>query len=212
MARQLDAFAQCLIRSGMSEEGFVGALTSTSLSRLQAWTLSDLERLLSASLRHDLDPSSGREIFMVPDSAGGAPLLVVSVDGWSRILNSHPQFAGMQFKESEQLEDGLPAWIECTLHRWDRRVPTKVREYLGEVRGLSQAWITHPRRMLRHKAMIQCARVTFGLSDIVDADEASRIIDARETQGALKPHGRHHFASAQREPMGVQELSAALGV
>jgi hypothetical protein len=29
--------------------------------------------------------------------------------------------------------------MECTLHRWDRRVPTSVREYFNEVRGLSQA-------------------------------------------------------------------------
>ena len=77
-----------------------------------------------------------------PDPMTEAPLIVVGVDGWSRILNEHKKFAGMRFRESKELVDGLPAWIECTIHRWDRRVPTFVREYLCEVRGLSQAWIT----------------------------------------------------------------------
>jgi hypothetical protein len=37
------------------------------------------------------------------------------------------------------------------------------------------AWLSHPRRMLRHKAMIQCARICFGLSGVYDPDEALRI-------------------------------------
>jgi len=39
-------------------------------------------------------------------------------------------------------------------------------------------WKSHPRRMLRHKAMIQCARLAFGYAGIYDADEAERIIEA----------------------------------
>ena len=211
-ARQLSAFQECLRHSGMSEEGFVGALTSTSLSRLGTWTLADLERLLGASLRHDLDPTTGRELYMVPDASGGAPLLVVSVDGWSRIMNTHPQFAGMRFSESPQLEDGLPAWAQCTIHRWDRRVATTVREYMSEVRGLSQAWITHPRRMLRHKAMVQCARVAFGLADILDPDEAARVSGARATQTGEGGQATHTLAPQGRQPMGVRELRSALGI
>jgi hypothetical protein len=43
-------------------------------------------------------------------------------------------------------------------------------------------WKSHPRRMLRHKAMIQCARIAFGFVGIYDEDEAQRIIEgeARE--------------------------------
>ena len=36
-------------------------------------------------------------------------------------------------------------------------------------------WGRWPARMLRHKATIQCARYAFGLSGIVDPDEAERI-------------------------------------
>ncbi|MGP1667495.1 MAG: hypothetical protein ACTS5I_16635, partial [Rhodanobacter sp.] len=35
-----------------------------------------------------------------------------------------------------------------------------------------------PRRMLRHKAMIQCARLAFGFVGVYDPDEAERIQEA----------------------------------
>jgi hypothetical protein len=194
----------------MSEEGFVGALLQTSLSRLDAWTLPDLERLLTASLKYNLSPV-GREIFLCPDPAGRAPLLVVGVDGWSRLLNDHEQFAGVRFKESDELVDGIPAWVECTIHRRDRRVPTAIREYLCEVRGTSSAWITHPRRMLRHKALVQCARVAFGLGEIVDPDEAQRITSARvETQFEAHQGRTPSTSDYSRRPVGVAELKAIL--
>jgi len=39
-------------------------------------------------------------------------------------------------------------------------------------------WKSHPYRMLRHKAMIQCARLAFGFVGIYDGDEAERIVEA----------------------------------
>ena len=39
-----------------------------------------------------------------------------------------------------------------------------------------------PRRMLRHKAMIQCARLAFGFGGIYDQDEAERIVEAPLSQ------------------------------
>ncbi len=211
-ARHLQAFQLCLARSGMSEEGFVGALTTTSLSRLESWTLADLERLLAACVRHGLDPTTGREAYLVPDSAGAAPMVVVSVDGWSRIMNAHEQFAGMRFRESTQLEDGLPSWTECTIHRWDRRVATTVREHLSEVRGMSTAWVTHPRRMLRHKAMVQCARLAFGLTDIVDPDEAYRASLSRAAQTQARQESAQPKHARLRQPMGAEGLKSALGL
>ena len=41
-------------------------------------------------------------------------------------------------------------------------------------------WKTHPKRMLRHKAMIQCARLAFGFTGIYDQDEADRIAEAQK--------------------------------
>lgn len=176
-AMALPVFKRCVQRSGMSPESFVQALSQTSLSQLGVWSEVDLETLLLAAERNGLSPL-GREMFLVKagDQLTDAPLVVIGVDGWSKVLNSHKKFAGMQFLESQELVDGLPAWIECTIHRWDRRVPTRVREYLSEVRGASLPWHTHPRRMLRHKAMVQCARLAFGLVGVYDHDEAQRIL------------------------------------
>ena len=213
-AMQLPIFKRSAERSGMSEESFVDALVQTSLSALITWTQLDLERLLLAAEVNGLSPT-GREIFLVPSGGVLEPAtVVVGVDGWSRIINTHKQFAGMRFKESEELVDGVPSWTECTMYRWDRRVPTSVREYLVEVRGLSAGWITHPRRMLRHKAMVQCARLTFGLIGIYDADEATSKAAALQ-QGAvgfeqdLNPT-RVRAKSGQRFPKGVTELKQSL--
>ena len=213
-AMQLPIFKRSAERSGMSEESFVDALVQTSLSALITWTQLDLERLLLAAEVNGLSPT-GREIFLVPSGGVLEPAtVVVGVDGWSRIINTHKQFAGMRFKESDELVDGVPSWTECTMYRWDRRVPTSVREYLVEVRGVSAGWITHPRRMLRHKAMVQCARLTFGLIGIYDADEAMSKAAALQ-QGAvgfeqdLNPT-RVRAKSRKRFPKGVTELKQSL--
>ena len=39
-------------------------------------------------------------------------------------------------------------------------------------------WKSHPRRMLRHKATIQAARIAFGFAGIYDEDEGERIVEA----------------------------------
>ena len=205
-AMQLPVFKRCLERSGMTAEGFVETLTHTSLSGLVAWTQTDLERLLLTAELHGLNPT-GNEIFLVPTGGVlGPTTVVVGVDGWSRIINSHSQFAGMRFRESSKLIDDIPSWIECSIFRWDRHVPTTVREYLEEVRGEGAAWITHPRRMLRHKAMIQCARLAFGLVGICDRDEAQNAGRASGDEGSPDGHSGRASSSlltlAQKQPVG----------
>jgi hypothetical protein len=121
--------------------------------------------LLVVAEQYELNPWT-KEIYAFPDKGGIIP--VVGVDGWSRIINSHPAFDGMDF---EQDDDGCT----CTIYRKDRSHPIRVTEYMGECVRPTQPWKTHPRRMLRHKAMIQCARLAFGFVGIYDPDEAERI-------------------------------------
>ena len=97
---------------------------------------------------------------------------MVGVDGWSRIINSYQQFDGMDF---EQDADSCT----CIIYRKDRAHPIKVTEWMAECKRPNVGpWMSHPYRMLRHKAMIQCARVAFGFGGIFDQDEAERIIEA----------------------------------
>jgi hypothetical protein len=56
--------------------------------------------------------------------------------------------------------------------RRDRTHPIVVTEYFSETYRNTDPWNQMPRRMLRHKAFKECARLTFGFSGIVDEDEA----------------------------------------
>lgn len=132
--------------------------------------------LMIVADQYSLNPWT-KEIYAFPDKNNGI-VPVVGVDGWSRIINDHRDFDGMEFVEGPLDEKQIPTWIECVIFRKDRNHPVKVREYLAECRRDTPPWKSHPRRMLRHKAMIQCARLAFGYAGIYDQDEAERIIDA----------------------------------
>src|SRR5512142_363535 len=119
-----------------------------------------------------------KEIFAFPDRNNGI-VPVVGVDGWSRIINTNPQFDGMDFVDGPMDGQQIPEWIECRIHRKDRSHPICAKEYFSEVKRDVGPWKTHPRRMLRHKAMIQAARMAFGFAGIYDQDEGERIIEVQ---------------------------------
>lgn len=122
--------------------------------------------LMIVANQYGLNPFT-KEIYAFPDKNNGITP-VVGVDGWARIINSHPQFDGMEFTSDAES-------CTCKIYRKDRNHPTIVTEYLEECKRPTQPWNSHPRRMLRHKAMIQAARLAFGFGGIYDEDEAERI-------------------------------------
>lgn len=148
--------------------------------------------LLVVADQYGLNPWT-KEIFAFEDK--GSIIPVVSVDGWSRIINSHPALDGIEFRYSETtvtLPDAKPCpeWCEVVIRRKDRSQPIVVREYLDEVyrppfqkRGsdykVTGPWQTHTKRFLRHKTLIQGSRVAFGFAGIYDEDEGHRIIEAQ---------------------------------
>ncbi len=83
----------------------------------------------------------------------------ITIEGCAKLLNQHPQFNGLAFNQADTLIDGVPEWIECSIYRKDREVPTTVREYYTEVRGENAIWQKMPRRILRHRALQQCVRL-----------------------------------------------------
>ncbi len=124
--------------------------------------------LMVVANQYGLNPWT-REIYAFPDSNNGI-VPVVGVDGWSRIINTHAQFDGMDFEQDAES-------CTCIIHRKDRAHPIKVTEYLEECRRDTKPWRSHPRRMLRHKAMIQGARIAFGYVGIFDQDEAEVMVE-----------------------------------
>ena len=126
--------------------------------------------LLVVANQYALNPWT-KEIYAFPDKNNGI-VPVVGVDGWSRIINSHPQFDGIEFEQNDES-------CTCIIYRKDRNRPIKVTEWMAECKRNGMGpWQSHPRRMLRHKAMIQCARLAFGYGGIYDQDEAERIVEA----------------------------------
>lgn len=124
--------------------------------------------LLIVAEQYHLNPFT-KELYAYPDKGGIVP--VVSVDGWARIINEHPMLDGIDF---EYAPDG--AWVTCILHRKDRAHPIRITEFLEECIRPTEPWRKSPRRMLRHKSLIQCARIAFGFAGIFDEDEAQRIV------------------------------------
>lgn len=129
---------------------------------------SQMTALMVVANQYGLNPWT-KEIYAFPDKNNGI-VPVVGVDGWARIINNHPQFDGMEFEDSDEK-------CTCIIYRKDRQRPVRITEYLSECKRNTGPWNSHPRRMLRHKAMIQCARLAFGYTGIHDTDEAQGIVE-----------------------------------
>lgn len=173
MSTALTAIAQS---SGVSIEDVTDVLKGMIISAknqhgAQA-TNAELAVVSGVCAKYDLNP-------MVKECAafisGGKLQVVLMIDGWYRIVNRQPNFDGVEFDDHIDDKGALTA-ITCRMYIKGRTRPVVVTEYMSECRDpKSSVWQKWPARMLRHKAYIQCARMTFGISDMIDNDEASRI-------------------------------------
>jgi phage recombination protein Bet len=164
---------------------------------------SQLMALCLVANEYGLNPLT-KEIYAFPDSKSGGIIPVVGVDGWMRIINEHPQFDGVTF-------EGDDDQCTCTIYRKDRSHPTQVTEYAEECRRNTAPWQSHPARMLRHKALIQCARLAFGFAGIKDPDEAERIIEAVdvESKPSFRPVRKKQVAEIEPEAIDVESVEVA---
>ena len=155
-------------RFGVDQSKMLECLKSTAFRG--GCSNEQLMALCIVSEQYGLNPWT-KEIYAFPDKQNGI-VPVVGVDGWARIINSHPQFDGIDFEQDEDK-------CTCTIYRKDRGHPTIATEYMSECKRNTGPWGSHPKRMLRHKALIQAARLAFGFVGIYDQDEAERIVSAR---------------------------------
>lgn len=165
----------------------VGILKATAFRTKQGDpqpTDAQLVALLIIAKQYQLNPWT-KEIYAFPDKNNGI-VPVVGVDGWARIINNHPQFDGVEFDQDKES-------CTCMIYRKDRSKPIAITEYLAECKRNTPPWSSHPRRLLRHKALIQCARIAFGYVGIFDEDEAQRIAGAEKdiTPQAQRLSGEH---------------------
>ena len=157
--------------AGLSQEAYLSTIKATVFpQRGNNATNEQLAAFLMVAKQYNLNPLT-KEIFAFPANGGIQP--VVSIDGWMKLINSHPEFDGMGFEDKLD-ESGNPIAVTCRIHRKDRAHAIEATEYLAECKRETDVWKKWPRRMLRHKAAIQAARYAFGFAGIVDPDEAER--------------------------------------
>lgn len=151
-------------------------LTTLKDTVFKGATNSELLALVVVANEYGLNPLT-KEIYAFPAKGGGiAP--IVSIDGWISMVNRQPQLDGLTITVSPDGEEAT-----CRIYVKNRTHPVEVTEYKSECFRNSEPWKQMPKRMLRHKALIQAARVAFGFSGIYDEEEAQDIIkraNARE--------------------------------
>lgn len=163
LSNQIAVMAENLSMKNVSNESLQATLLNTVF---KGANYDQLVSLIIVANQYGLNPFT-KEIYAFPSKGSITP--IVSVDGWSRIINDNPQCDGIQFEQDDTS-------ATCKIYRKDRTHPTIVTEYLSECEMTnSPVWKKYPKRMLRHKALIQCARIAFGFSGIYDEDEAHRI-------------------------------------
>ena len=154
----------------MEAQTFANTLRATVVPK--NITNEEFAAFLMVAKQYGLNPIT-KEIFAFPKQGGGIQP-IVSVDGWANLINSQPQCDGVEFVDNIDDKGNLVS-ITCQIYRKDRSRPTTATEYMEECRRDTPTWKQWPRRMLRHKALIQAARYAFGFAGIVDPDEADRL-------------------------------------
>lgn len=139
-------------------------------------TTGDVLVLMTAANHYNLDPFM-REIYACINDYGRYEP-VVTVAGWSKVINRQANFGCVQFRYAPntlkvETSQECPEWIECEIYTKGYERPTVVREYLIDNYRNTTWWDNSTARQLRHKALIQGGRLAFGLTGIADADEVS---------------------------------------
>lgn len=198
LVKKPDILAIMAIKYNLEPTQFLNTIKSTIMrpgKDGRVATNEEIAAFLIVANKYNLDPFTN-EIYAFPSKKGGV-VPVVGVDGFVSQMNRNSDFNGMEiaFSEDETTMEGAkscPQWCEVKIYRKTLEKPIVVREYLDEVYcppkgGYPGPWQSHTKRMLRHKAIIQGARVAFGITGIYDPDEADRILEAETAGPAMKP-------------------------
>ncbi|MES2662308.1 MAG: RecT family recombinase [Pseudomonadota bacterium] len=185
-------------RYDLDPKFFHKTLSSTIMPSNQNVSNEQLCAFLLVAKQYDLNPFV-KEIYAFPNKGGIQP--IVSIDGWMKIINDQPTFDGMNFKDELDAEGKLIS-VTCVMYRKDRKHPIEVTEYMSECKKNSEPWNKWPARMLRHKATIQAARYAFGLSGIMEPDEAERL---KEINSSYNPKTVESVQELERKILGEDE-------
>lgn len=169
-------------RFAMEPKAFEATVRANCLP--QNATTEQLAAFLIVVNEYGLNPIL-REIYAMP-GRGGAIQTIVGVDGWLTLINRQPNLDGITFEDRHDDRNQLQS-ITCRIYRKDRQHPTEATEYLAECRRSTDTWKQWPHRMLRHKALIQAARIAFGFAGVMEPDEYERMSDGQRAIRAASP-------------------------
>lgn len=189
--------AQLAASYGMDARRFEQTLRATVMPT--GTTPEQFAAFCMVAKRYGLNPIL-KEIYAFPGKGSGIQP-IVSIDGWLRIINDHPQLDGMDHEDHVD-DDGNLVSITTRIWRKDRTHAVAVTEYMDECRQNTSTWKQWPKRMLRHKSTIQAARYAFGFGGIIEPDEADRM--------GLTATGEHPAPDAGRS--GVARLRSKLSL
>ena len=163
------------------KEVLSGMIVSAKNQHGSVATPAELAIVTGVAAKYDLNPLVKEMAAFV---SGGKLQVTVMIDGWYKMVNRQDNFDGVEFDDKFD-DNGKPISITCKMYLTNRSRPVTVTEYLAECRKTgngADVWNKWPSRMLRHKAYIQAARMAFGISEIVDPDEADRIKESEPHQ------------------------------
>ena len=176
------ALQQVAERFAISPEQLQSVILKTVMPSGKQVSEEQFTTFVAVANEYKLNPLT-KEIYAFPAKGGGIQP-IVSIDGWLRVINSHPDFNGMTFEDHRDSEGRLTA-ITCNIYKKGIDHPVQVTEYMDECKiDNKEPWQKWPSRMLRHKTAIQAGRYAFGLSGIIDPDEADRFKEA----GVIEPN------------------------
>lgn len=169
------ALTQVAERFAIDEQELQDIIFNTVMPANKKCSREQFTTFIAVANEYKLSPLT-KEIYAFPTQGGGIQP-IVSIDGWLKIINSHPEFNGMTFED--KFDGDKLVSVTCNIYKKGIEHSISVTEYMTECfNPNSQPWKKWPSRMLRHKAVIQGGRYAFGLSGIIDPDEADRFKDA----------------------------------
>ena len=174
------------VKYGVNADKLLKTLTTQVFKQSDGSTPTNEELmvLLLVCENYGLNPFA-REIFAFRGKNGDV-VPVVSLDGWCRIVRSQKDFNGVSFTFSDTTvkvpgcSQELPEYVQCAMRIKGVDEPVVIQEFMAECFvEKSPVWRRWPRRMLRTRAFIQCARLAFSLTGLYD--EVEEVNEAAQT-------------------------------
>ncbi|MBQ9565537.1 MAG: recombinase RecT [Synergistaceae bacterium] len=148
-------------------------------------TDSELKMFLHLSQTYGLDPFA-KDLWFI--KAGGRPVIMTSRDGYLKIANRDPHFAGMDadvvysgdsFRKTQQgvehiygtKDRGQPVGAYATVYRDDRKIPVYVYAPFKDYNKGGGTWRQYPHAMILKVAEAMALKRAFSISGLVTREE-----------------------------------------